>query len=132
MSGHIQLLGSPLLDPVVAEVGDEYLSVSRDGHGHRVLKRARAAPPAPDAGEESAVGGEFLDPVIVKIGDEDVSLGPNSKAGHGREPALEGAEDIEGERPDLKICRIDFPKTFCFRSTGLGHLMYGILKKFNS
>ena len=33
---------------------------------------------------------------------------------------------------DLEICRIDFPKNLCIQSTGLGHLMYGILKKVNS
>ena len=30
---------------------------------------------------------------------------------------------------DLEICRIDFPKNFCIESTGLSHLIFGILKQ---
>lgn len=100
LNGRVKALiaGSPFLDPVVAEVGDEHRTVISYCDRNCVIKLAGGLSHCAEARQELTVGGEFLDPVIVEVGDEYVARLVDSHARYGSKPTVERPEYIDRER----------------------------------
>ena len=90
--------GPPLLDAVVAVIGDEDRAVLGHRDGDRLVEVPAFATAFTKGGEKCPIPGKHLDTVIVEVGGEDVPVAVNGYAGRNRTPAVEGAEDVDRER----------------------------------